>query len=128
MDEVSPSFLTQHSVLPSTWNYLPQAQNRAHSMVFMNPPPYHSVTSLEAVTEQVTNHCDNNMNTQLTNNNHKLGNGVDEYGFDIHSVMTMEILEGSNGKAINGLIETVTKKCCVALPKCKKWWKIRKSI
>lgn len=112
MEEIAPQFLTPHSVLPASWNYLPlvSVQNRAHNMVFMNPPPYHSVTSLDAVTEP--NHCDNNMNTTLTNNNHNHNNkiaqnGVDDgFGFDIHSVMTMEILEGTNGKPINGLIET----------------------
>lgn len=106
LEEIAPPFLTQHSVLPSTWNYLPQAHGRAHNMLFMNPPPYHPVTSLPIDIVTDPNQCDNNMNTTLTNNNHKQSNGVDEFGFDIHSVMTMEILEGTKGKPINGLVET----------------------
>lgn len=105
LEEIAPPFLTSHSVLPSTWNYLPQAHGRAHNMLFINPPPYHSVTSLPIDIVADPN-CDSNMNTTLTNNNHKQANGVDEFGFDIHSVMTMEILEGTKGKPINGLIET----------------------
>lgn len=57
------------------------------------------------------------MNSTLSNNNNK-GRGncegskiseieaADEFGFDIHSIMTMEILERSKGKQINGLVET----------------------
>lgn len=113
LEEIAPPFLTQHSVLPSTWNYLPQAHGRAHNMLFVNPPPYHAVTSLPIDVTADSNQCDSNMNSTLTNNNnnninHKAPtNGVDEFGFDIHSVMTMEILEhGTKGKPINGLIET----------------------
>lgn len=104
LEEIAPPFLTQHSVIPSTWNYLPQAHGRAHNMIFMNPPPYHSVTAIDI--EADPNQCDSNMNTTMTNNNHKQPNTVDPFGFDIHSVMTMEILEGTKGKPINGLIET----------------------
>lgn len=104
LEQIAPPFLTQHSVLPSSWNYLPQAHGRAHNIIFMNPPPYHAVTSIDLVGD--ANQCDNNMNTTLTNNNHRPTNGVDEYGFDIHSVMTMEILEHTKGKPLNGLIET----------------------
>lgn len=57
------------------------------------------------------------MNSTLSNNNNKdHSNGesskvgdveaADEFGFDIHSIMTMEILERSKGKQINGLVET----------------------
>lgn len=108
LEDIAPPFIAQHSVLPSSWNYLPQAHGRAHNMLFMNPPPYHSVTTIDLVPDP-NQQFDNNMNTTLTNNNnhnHKASNGIDEYGFDIHSVMTMEILEGTNGKTINGLIET----------------------
>lgn len=100
---MAPQFLSQHSVLPSNWSYLPQAQGRAHSMVFLNAPPYHSVTQFDIVEPA---QCDRNMNSTLSNNNHKIPNCVDEFGFDIHSVMTMEILEGTKGKPINGLVET----------------------
>lgn len=103
MEEIAPQFLSQHSVLPAHWSYLPQAQGRAHTMVYLNPPPYHSVTNLGSIE---SGHCDKNMNTTLSNNNHKIPNCVDEFGFDIHSVMTMEILEGTKGKPINGLVET----------------------
>lgn len=102
MEEIAPQFLSQHSVLPAPWSYLPNAQGRAHSMVFLNPPPYHSVTNLMVDQTQ----CDRNMNSTMSNNNHKIPNCVDEFGLDIHSVVTMEILEGSKGKPINGLIET----------------------
>lgn len=106
MEEIAPPFATQHSVLPSTWNYLPQAHGRKHNILFINPPPYHSVTALPIDIVADPNKCDSNMNTTLTNNNHKQPNGVSDYGFDIHSVMTMEILEGTKRKPINGLIET----------------------
>lgn len=106
LEQIAPPFLTQHSVLPSSWNYLPQARGHSHNMLFLNLPPYHSVTSIDIVSDQ--NQCDNNMNNTLANNNnHKITtNGIDEFGFDIHSVMTMEILENTKGKPINGLIET----------------------
>lgn len=77
-------------------------------MAFIATPPYHSVSQI-AMTTDDTPLCDRNMNSTLSNNNnHKLQNGgaVDEFGFDIHSVMTMEILERTKGKQINGLIET----------------------
>lgn len=74
-------------------------------MAFITTPPYHSLSQIAD-----ESHCDKNMNSKLSNNNnHKIQNGgatADEFGFDIHSVMTMEILENTKGKQINGLIET----------------------
>lgn len=74
------------------------------------PPPYHttkkmSITKMDGSQQP----CDRNMNTTMSNQNHKIATmGMDDFGFDIHSVLSMEILEGTKGGGsgnINGLIE-----------------------
>lgn len=96
---MAPPFLSLHSVLPATWSYLPTAHGRTQHMAFLAAPPYEP-TPIEQ------GQCDRNMNTTTTTNkNHQLQNGTDEFGFDIHSVMTMEIMEGTKGKPINALVE-----------------------
>ncbi|XP_055852569.1 uncharacterized protein LOC129916576 [Episyrphus balteatus] len=45
-EDNAPSYLAQHTVLPSTWSYLSPFHNRAHSINFLLPPPYHSVKQL----------------------------------------------------------------------------------
>lgn len=100
-EEMAPPYLSQHSVIPSSWSYISPALNRTHSMAFMLPPPYHAIQQLTMYKEDGDeNHCDKNMNTTLMNKNH---NGdIDEFGFDVHSVVTMEILEGTkNSKYFN---------------------------
>lgn len=95
-----------------------------HNITFFTPPPYHSVSHIPIHEESGIGsdldadqtHCDRNMNSTLSNNNHKstmLQNGSavigssNSYGFDIHSMLTMEILEGTKAiKPTNGLIET----------------------
>lgn len=101
VEDAAPPYLSLHSVLPSIWSYLPSAHMRTHCMAFSMPPPYHS-TKKSSLTNQP---CDRNMNTTITNNNHK--SSMDEFGFDIHSVLSMEILEGTkiSGNEMNGLIE-----------------------
>lgn len=76
-----------------------------HSMAFLQSPPYQSVSQISFIGDD-QNHCDRNMNSTLSNNNHKVHNGSDDFGLDLHSVMTMEILERAKGKPINGLVET----------------------
>lgn len=76
-----------------------------HSMAFLQSPPYQSVNQTTIIGDD-QNHCDRNMNSTLSNNNHKVQNGSDDFGLDLHSVMTMEILERAKGKPINGLVET----------------------
>lgn len=116
-DDNSPPYVSQHTVVPAAWSYVASAQSRAHSMAFLTPPPYQLVTQITMVpptpdpSDQTP--CDRNMNTTLSNNNHNklFSNGTngtaDDYGFDVHSVMSMEILERTKGqKQLNGLIET----------------------
>lgn len=95
VEDCSPPYLSLHSVIPSNWSYMQSAHLRGHCMAFSMTPPYHAIhnNKLDA---------DRNMNTTLSNNNHKIHNGTDEFGFDIHSVLSMEILEGTK---TNGLIE-----------------------
>lgn len=100
MEEMAPPYLSQHSILPATWSYLPTGHGRTQLMTYLEAPPYQTSSVLG---EQ--GQCDRNMNTTLTNKNHQAHNGVDEFGFDIHSVMTMEIMEGTKGKPINVLVE-----------------------
>lgn len=76
-----------------------------HSMAFLQSPPYQTVNQTTIIGDD-QNHCDRNMNSTLSNNNHKVHNGSDDFGLDLHSVMTMEILERAKGKPINGLVET----------------------
>lgn len=82
------------------------AHGRMHSMAFLQSPPYQSINQMSIIGDD-QNHCDRNMNSTLSNNNHKgQQNGSDDFGLDLHSVMTMEILERAKGKPINGLVET----------------------
>ncbi|XP_037048563.1 uncharacterized protein LOC119083046 isoform X2 [Bradysia coprophila] len=105
-EDNAPPYLSQHSVFPANWSYLPSTHGRMHSMAFFQSPPYQSVNQTSIIGDDHQNHCDRNMNTTLSNNNHKTHNGSDDFGLDLHSVMTMEILERAKGKPINGLVET----------------------
>lgn len=101
MEEVAPPFLAMHSVMPATWSYLPSAHGRTQHMAFLVGPSYEEPG---LIGEQ--GQCDRNMNTTLTNKNHQTaGNGIDEFGFDIHNVMTMDIMEGPKSKPITALVE-----------------------
>lgn len=104
-EDNAPPYLSQHSVFPASWSYLPLAHGRMHSIAFLQSPPYQSVNQTSIIGDD-QNHCDRNMNSTLSNNNHKVHNGSDDFGLDLHSVMTMEILERAKGKPINGLVET----------------------
>lgn len=104
-EDNAPPYLSQHSVFPANWSYVPSAHGRMHSMAFLQSPPYQSVNQMSIIGDD-QNHCDRNMNSTLSNNNHKVHNGSDDFGLDLHSVMTMEILERAKGKPINGLVET----------------------
>ncbi|XP_055677293.1 uncharacterized protein LOC129786358 [Lutzomyia longipalpis] len=109
IEDIAPPYLSQHSVVPAYWSYLPTSPGRTYSMAFSMPPPYHSTKIISAalkVGEHPSN-CDRNMNSTLSNNNHKTPQiGEDEFGFDLHSVMAMEILEDT-GKTngYHGLVE-----------------------
>lgn len=115
-EENSPPYVSQHTVVPATWSYVGNAQSRAHSMAFLTPPPYQFVnqsTMVPATPDPAApKPCDRNMNNTLSNNNNNksvnFGGsvGADDYGFDVHSVMCMDILERAKGKPLNGLIET----------------------
>ncbi|KAJ6634839.1 FERM and PDZ domain-containing protein 4 [Pseudolycoriella hygida] len=104
-EDNAPPYLSQHSVFPANWSYLPTAHGRMHSMAFLQSPPYQSVNQTTLIGDDQS-HCDRNMNSTMSNNNHKVSNGGDDFGLDLHSVMTMEILERVKGKPINGLVET----------------------
>lgn len=117
VEDFAPPYLSLHSVIPANWSYLPFAQNFAHCMAFSMPPPYHTTKKMSLTKIDGTQQpCDRNMNTTMSNQNHKIATlGMDDFGFDIHSVLSMEILEGTkggsggggvgNGGNINGLIE-----------------------
>ncbi|GAB0097417.1 FERM domain-containing protein [Sergentomyia squamirostris] len=109
IEDIAPPYLSQHSVMPTSWSYLPTSPGRTYSMAFSMPPPYHSTKIISAALKvgEHPNNCDRNMNSTLSNNNHKTPQlGEDEFGFDLHSVMAMEILEDT-GKTngYHGLVE-----------------------
>lgn len=113
-EENSPPYVSQHTVVPAAWSYVANAQSRAHSMAFLTPPPYQSGPQITMVPSTPNPNaslapCDRNMNNTLSNNNNNKSNGTvcaDDYGFDVHSVVCMDILERTKGKQLNGLIET----------------------
>lgn len=103
MEEMAPPFLAMHSVMPATWSYVPSAHGRTQHMAFLVGPTYQEGSTASESPGQ----CDRNMNTTLTNKNHQnqQTNGGDEYGFDIHNVMSMEIMDGTKSKPITALVE-----------------------
>ncbi|CAD7093520.1 unnamed protein product [Hermetia illucens] len=110
-EDNSPPFLAEHTVLPATWSYLLPYHNRAHTMNFLMPPTYQSIESITSgkIDKGGDNNCDRNMNTNtMPNHNHKLMNCDDEFGYDAHSVMAMELLENAKDNTstiLNGVIE-----------------------
>jgi FERM and PDZ domain-containing protein 4 len=102
-EDVAPPFLSQHNVFPAGWNYLQLDDKPTHSMAFLMPPPYHSTKQL-LLTSSKQNPNINNNDEQMANRNylpslkysHQLSSESDEFGFDMHSVVSMEILENQD--------------------------------
>ena len=104
-DDVAPPYLSQHSVASAGWNYIPD-DKPFHSMAFLMPPPYHSTKQLLITSSKQPNNNNNNNNNNndehVMNKNYlpsimkyqqQTSSESDEFGFDVHSVVSMEILE-----------------------------------
>ncbi|CAG9804042.1 unnamed protein product [Chironomus riparius] len=119
-DDIAPPYLSQHYVFPVGWNYLPD-DKPTHIMAFLMPPPYHSTKQLLLTSSKqnfvgsiVTNNSNTNNNVNNNNNDEHMANKnylspssiikyttqcsseSDEFGFDMHSVVSMEILENQD--------------------------------
>lgn len=102
-EDAAPPYLSQHTVFPAGWNYLPD-EKPTHSMAFLMPPPYHSTKQL-LLTSAKQNPNINNNDEQMANKNYlpsivkysqQMSSESDEFGFDMHSVVSMEILENQD--------------------------------
>ncbi|KAM7362091.1 uncharacterized protein ACRADG_012925 isoform 1-T11 [Cochliomyia hominivorax] len=101
-EDNAPSYLTQHTVLPAFWSYLLPFHNRAHSINFLMPPPYHS-NKLKTLVCGESNHSQDQLESmtnktlilseclQLPTNLPLLSSTTMD--LDIHSVMATELLE-----------------------------------
>lgn len=103
-EDIAPPYLSQHNAFPAGWNYLQPDDKPTHSMAFLMPPPYHSTKQLLLTsTKQYPNI--NNNDEQMANRNYlpsivkyskQMSSESDEFGFDMHSVVSMEILENQD--------------------------------
>lgn len=102
-EDSAPPYLSQHNVFPAGWNYLQPDDKLTHSMAFLMPPPYHSTKQLLLTSSKQYPNINNN-DEQVANRNflpslkysHQLSSESDEFGFDMHSVVSMEILENQD--------------------------------
>lgn len=107
-DDIAPPYLSQHYVIPAGWNYLPDDKT-THIMAFLMPPPYHSTKQLLLTSSKQQHHTsinNNNNDEQMANRNfmpasivkytQQCSSESDEFGFDMHSVVSMEILENQD--------------------------------
>ena len=98
-EDVAPPYLSQHTVETSDWNYLP-SEKAKHSMAFLMLPPYYTTKQLiQTSTKSYNNNNDDlmaNKNIPSIMKNSKHPQFDDEFGFDMHSVVSMEILENQD--------------------------------
>lgn len=104
-EDVAPPFLSQHIVFPAGWNYLSPDDKPTHSMAFLMPPPYHSTKQLLLTSSKQYPNSNNNNDEHMANRNYlpstvkystQMSSESDEFGFDMHSVVSMEILENQD--------------------------------
>ncbi|XP_037956584.1 uncharacterized protein LOC119686158 [Teleopsis dalmanni] len=110
-EDNAPSYLAQHTVLPANWSYLQPFHNRAHSINFLMPPPYHHIKlkPTAAINEQhdlSSALCDRNMNSANVINSNHMHNKVPfinntAMDLDIHSVMATELLEEAKDSGLS---------------------------
>lgn len=102
-EDIAPPYLSQHNVFPAGWNYLLPDEKLTHSMAFLMPPPYHSTKQLLLTSSKQYPNINNN-DEQMANKNYlpsikysqQMSSESDEFGFDMHSVVSMEILENQD--------------------------------
>ncbi|XP_045532140.1 uncharacterized protein LOC123719483 [Pieris brassicae] len=124
-EDIAPPYLSQHNVVPTKWNYLnhddPLILTKKHFAIFTMPPPYHSTPdqskSLDTnMNTNITNRNSSNNSSPLMGNKPNdlhfekckpsdsfrlfdpndtcfLDDGM---GFDLQSVLSMELLENAN--------------------------------
>lgn len=94
-EDNAPSYLSQHTVIPAFWSYLLPFHNRAHSVNFLMPPPYHPCKTKTQRNQQeqiefVTNKTTSSSNLDCGHLALLSSTAMD---LDIHSVMATELLE-----------------------------------
>lgn len=103
-EAIAPPYLSQHNVFPAGWNYLVPDEKPTHSMAFLMPPSYHSTKQLLLTSAKQYPNVNNN-DEQMANKNYlpsivkysqQMSSESDEFGFDMHSVVSMEILENQD--------------------------------
>ncbi|CRK97966.1 CLUMA_CG011338, isoform A [Clunio marinus] len=104
-EDIAPPYLSQHNVFPAGWNYLLPNDKPTYSMAFLMPPPYHSTKQLLLTSSKQNFNNINNNDEQVANRNYmssnvkysqQISSESDEFGFDMHSVVSMEILENQD--------------------------------
>lgn len=111
VDDLAPPFLSQHKVVPEKWSYVNQKQMK--TICFAMHPIYQNINrktnglyntmGRQSKTPLMIGfNLDSNMNSSMSNKNHQLKNefGLDT-GYDLQSVMSMEILESGLTEAKN---------------------------
>lgn len=111
-EDLAPPYLSLHKVLPEKWSYL--NQEKVQQISFAVPPSYHTGTQPNGMYNTVnanpnkpqlvgTLSLDRNMNSSLSNRNHRIQNANYEKcnSYDIQSVVSMEILESDVVEARN---------------------------
>uniref|UniRef100_A0A182FAA0 FERM domain-containing protein n=2 Tax=Anopheles albimanus TaxID=7167 RepID=A0A182FAA0_ANOAL len=85
IEDIAPPYLSQHTVMPNSWSYLP-TEKQTHSIAFLMPPPYHS-TGFRSATGSISSSsrsdepCDRNANSARTSNRNGRPS-LKEYDFD----------------------------------------------
>lgn len=112
VEDLAPPFLSQHKVVPEKWNYV--NQNQIKTICFAMHPVYQNMNrktnglyntmGRQSKTPLMIGFSlDSNMNSSMSNKNHQFQNdlSLDSHGYDLQSVMSMEILESGLTEAKN---------------------------
>ena len=93
-EDNAPSYLSQHTVIPAFWSYLLPFHNRAHSINFLMPPPYHPCKTKMQRNQQEQVECVTTDKTAASSDcSHLPLLSSTAMDLDIHSVMATELLE-----------------------------------
>ena len=93
-EDNAPSYLSQHTVIPAFWSYLLPFHNRAHSINFLMPPPYHPCKTKMQRNQQEHVECVTSDKTAaISDCSHLPLLSSTAMDLDIHSVMATELLE-----------------------------------
>ncbi|XP_041979732.1 uncharacterized protein LOC121733528 [Aricia agestis] len=126
-EDIAPPYVSQHNVVPTKWSYLhhedPTVVSKKHFAIFTMPPPYHSTPDMKSNLDDNMNTTISNRNHSNSpligyepksisepdfekhkpNDDFKLFDPNetcyldDGMGFDLQSVLSMELLENAGG-------------------------------